>query len=229
MSEEKAPREKFSGLKFSQMKGADIKDSEGEIIGKLQDAIFKKKDNGIELTKFLVGGSFWEEILEDIGVRPDVDPVFPLSALAGVSPKGLRLSVPKSKLKATTLDEDAIDVDEFKLSQLGKFKLLDEKNQRIGNIIDVTFSRDAFQFIIGDGFIKELAEDLGLLADVDFLLEVAFIKEFSIEKKTITLNKDKLALKEIFEKHIPSEGEREEIDQRYRDYKKSFYFPRSQF
>ena len=227
MSEEPTPREKFSGLKFSQMKGCDIQDAAGTKIGNLQDALFKRTEHGFELTKFLVGGSLWEELLEDIGVKDDIDPVFPISALEGVSKKGMRLNVDKDQLKSTTVDEDAIETGEFKLSQLGKYKLTDINDDKIGNIIDVTFSRDAFQFIIGDGFIKELAEDLGLLADVDLLLEVSFIENFDMDEGIIKLNKNKLALKETFEKHIPKLTK--ETDLRYDEYRKAMYFPRSQF
>jgi len=231
MSEEKTPREKFAGLKFSQIKGSDVQDNNGMKIGNLQDACFRHVENGLELTKFIIGGSMIEEILEDIGLRPDVDPVFPIANIKGVSPKGIRLNVTKDKLKSTTLDTDAIEADEFRLSSLGKFKIVDSNGESIGNIIDITFSRNAFQFIIGDGFIKELAEDLGLLSDVDLLLENSFISDFNIDTKTIKLNKGKLALKETFEKHVPTGGREagKNIDHQYEEVRKSMYFPRSQF
>ncbi|MHA2503469.1 MAG: hypothetical protein ACXAE3_11440 [Candidatus Kariarchaeaceae archaeon] len=227
MSEDDYARSRFAGLLFSQIKGCEIRDNTGVKIGVLQDAIFKESKHGFQLTKFLVGGTFWEEMLEDLGIMPDVDPVFPVSAMENVSAKLIQLNVTKDKLKSTTRDTDAIAEDEFKLSELSRFKLVDVNNEKIGNIIDITFSRDAFQFIVGDGFIRELAEDLGLINDVDLLLEVSFIEAFDVDSKTIRLNKDKLNLKTTFEKHIPNLNQ--DADPANDVYRRMLYFPRSEF
>lgn len=151
----------FSGLKFSDIKNCNITDSEGNKIGRLLDAVFKHTIEGLHLTKFTIGGSVLEEMMEDMGLKEDIDPVFPVDVIEGVAPSRIRLNVAQSKLKSTTIHDDAIEPNELKLSTLSKFKILDGKNEHIGNIIDLKFVSDMAHFIVGDGFMLELMEDVG--------------------------------------------------------------------
>lgn len=199
--------DEFSGLKFSDIKNCDIIDSEGERVGRLIDAVFKPSETGMVLRKFIVGGSRWEELLEDLGFRDDIDPVFPVETIDRVTAKHIRLNCTKDELKSTHVDSDAIESDELKLSALSKYQLIDSKDAKIGNIVDLQFESGAFQFIIGDGPFIEWAEDIGLLTDIDFLLSPKYISKFG--DKQITLSQEKAELKETFEKSIETMHARE--------------------
>lgn len=201
MSEDKTLLYNFSGLKFSQIKNCDITDLNGKKIGRLIDAVFRKSSTGLDLTKFVVGGSRWEEMLEDLKIKKDVDPVFPVSLIDSISPKRIKLKVERSELKSTAIDLDAIETDEIKLSGLSKMKLYDDQKEHIGNIIDVKFYDQSFKFIVGDGFFQELIEDLGLAADIDYLLNPEFVSE--ITHKAINLTTSKANMKSTFDKHMP--------------------------
>lgn len=201
--DEKTPQEKFSGLKFSEMRNCDILDVNNKKIGRLQDAIFKRSEAGMELTKFLVGGSFMEELLEDLGLKPDIDPVFKVDKIASVAPKSIKLNCAGSELKSTTTDDDAIEEDEVKLSKLSSVKLIDNENEEIGNIIDMKFSGGSFQFVVGDGVFKEMLEDLGLREDIDFLISPSHITNFSQKELKLDLNKNDLNI--MFKRSIRPE------------------------
>jgi sporulation protein YlmC with PRC-barrel domain len=211
------------------LKNCNIEDKNGVQIGRLLDAVFRLDKSGFTLTKFTVGGSRLEEILEDLGLKEDVDPVFPVEVISGVSPKRIRLNVAKNELKQTSLHKDAIAKDEIKLSEISKFKVLDTDSQHIGNIIDLKFTGKVANFIIGDGFMLELLEDAGLRADVDLLLAPEFIQQ--VEDNQIKLSRSKVELEEIFDKHLPG-FKRIDVDTQTDmaggPQRKTIYFPRSQ-
>lgn len=202
--------ELFSGFKFSDIKNCDIIDKDGERVGRLIDAVFKPSGQGMELKKFVVGGSRFEEMMEDLGLKEDIDPVFPVDVIEVVTHKHIRLNCGKNDLKSTTIDNDAIEGDEMKLSQLSKFKLFDSTSDHIGNIMDLMFDNGAFQFIIGDGPFQEWAEDVGLIADVDFLLSPSYISSFGDNQ--IILSQNKVDLQKTFSRHITQKEGKEARD-----------------
>jgi len=189
--------DRLAGLKFSEVSGAEIQDVDGKKVGKLLDAVFKKvPDAGLDLTKFTVGGGFLEEFLEDIGLKPDIDPVFDVDIIQSISPKRIKLKVPKSELKSTHIHDDAIHEDEIKLSQLSKLDLIDSTQTKLGNIIDIKFDTGHFKFICGDGFFTELLEDVGLKADIDFVVSPSAIE--TISDNHVVLSKSRSELRDIF-------------------------------
>ncbi|MHA2250918.1 MAG: hypothetical protein ACXAD7_11185 [Candidatus Kariarchaeaceae archaeon] len=200
---------RFAGLKFSHVKNCEVCDSTGERIGRLLDAIFKPTDEGLLLTKFTIGGSKLEELLEDIGLKPDIDPVFPVDVIDTISPKRITLNVKKDELKSTEMHDDAIHEDEVKLSGLSKLRLYDNSDEHIGNIIDLKFYDKGFKFIVGDGMFRELIEDLGWVADVDFLVTPKYIASF--DKKKITLSKSREEMKATFDKHMDKSRKKEDL------------------
>ncbi|MHA2171290.1 MAG: hypothetical protein ACXAB7_15485 [Candidatus Kariarchaeaceae archaeon] len=200
--------QRFSGLKFSHVKNVEVQDSQGHRIGRLLDAIFKQTDDGLQLSKFTIGGSRFEELLEDIGLKKDIDPVFSVDLIKAIGPKRIKLNVEQNALKSTEVHDDAIQSDEIKLSWLSKMKLFDNTNEHIGNIQDLKFYENGFKFIVGDGMFKELLEDLGWIADVDFLITPSYIQ--SIEKNKITLSKSRNEMKATFDRHIDKSREQAE-------------------
>ncbi|MHA2221032.1 MAG: hypothetical protein ACXAAO_03125, partial [Candidatus Thorarchaeota archaeon] len=100
-----------------EIKKTEVLDSSGEMIGKITDMTFTF-DGKLELSKFILAGSRWEEFLESIKIRPDRDPVVD-GALIEQMDDHLHLNTTLDSLK-TTLDEDAIAEGEIRLSQLEK-------------------------------------------------------------------------------------------------------------
>lgn len=199
-----SPSKYFSGLRFNEdMKNCDVFDVNDKKLGRLLDAVVKKTDDGWDLSKFTIGGSRFQELLEDLGVKPDIDPVFPVDLIASVAPRSIKLSVPGDSLKSTTIEADAIGSDEIKLSQLSSVKLIDAEDKNMGNIIDMKFADGHFHFVLGDGAWKEFLEDIGLLTDVDYLISPKYID--SIDAKTIKLSQSKKDLDILFKGNLKSD------------------------
>ncbi|MCY3411710.1 MAG: hypothetical protein INQ03_08775 [Candidatus Heimdallarchaeota archaeon] len=194
----------FSGLRFMEdIKNATVYDSNNVKLGRVLDCLVKQTEEGVDLTKFTIGGSYWEELLEDMGLKPDVDPVFGVEVIESVAPKSIKLSVPGEELKSTTIDPDAIDADEFKLSHLSDIQLVDSNDEPLGNIIDIKFAGGHFQFVLGDGSWKEMLEDLGLREDIDFLISPKFVNSF--DQKVLKLSQGKADLTVLFKENIKPE------------------------
>jgi sporulation protein YlmC with PRC-barrel domain len=169
---------------------SDVLDSSGKKIGHIDDLTFKF-DGALILSKFIMAGSVFEEILETIGVRPDEDPVFDASLIKKIDGRKIQLNTTADGLK-TTLDETAIGEEEIRWSDLTKMSIFDKNNTKIGNALDVDFDVDGTtMMIVGGGFIEEILEASGLKADVDILVPGGVIDSIE-EKITLGVSKDKL-------------------------------------
>jgi sporulation protein YlmC with PRC-barrel domain len=187
----------LSGLNLSELDNCVIEDVDGEHVGRLIDCtLMMSEDRGLNLTKFVVGGSKFEEFLEIVKIKKDIDPVFPVSVIERATPGRIKLNIKKDQLKSTYLDEDAIDPNEYKLTSLRKIPVYDNSDEKIGRVIDLQFDGNSFQLILGDSVATEWAESVGLQPDVDFLIAPSFINDF--EKEKITLTKNKVDLKSTF-------------------------------
>ncbi len=190
----------IAGLRFKQIKNLPVYDKNNEKLGKLQDVIFKYSENGCKLVKFVIGGSFFEELAESLGLRPDIDPIFSVDNIKLVTNNKIVLNVAKDELKSTHIDKDAISEDEIKLSKLENIKIYDANEIEVGSIIDLKFHDGSFKFIIGDGFFKESLETIGLRDDIDFLLSPEYISNVNNDK--IVLKKTQQDMQVIFEENI---------------------------
>ncbi|MFX1368810.1 MAG: PRC-barrel domain-containing protein [Promethearchaeota archaeon] len=151
-----------------ELKKRDVVDSSGNKIGRINDMTFTF-DGKLKLSQFILGGSAWEEFLEDIRVRPDRDPVFNGSLIERLGDT-IELNTSRNDLK-TTIDEDAIPSGEIRLSSLEKMNVIDENGVNVGKAVDIDFDVNGdVSLTVGGGFFEEALERIGLKADVDILV-----------------------------------------------------------
>ncbi|TFG03738.1 hypothetical protein EU538_13065 [Candidatus Thorarchaeota archaeon] len=181
------------GLKFSQIKGKDVVDANGKKIGRAVDFVVTfTDDNWIELKSVILGGSRVEELLESIGARPDIDPVFQLDCISQIDEEMVRLAVAGDTLK-DTLDSDVIGANDMKMSDLSKIKVTDSDGFKIGNAIDVWFDASGdLWLVLGGGFLEETLESLNAQPDIDLLVPSYAVK--SMSRKDICLKWTKFQL-----------------------------------
>ena len=72
-------------MKYSEIRGKDVIDSNGEKVGDIIDCIFDVSENKIGLKHFVLGGGMIEELLESIKARPDIDPVCNIADVDSIS------------------------------------------------------------------------------------------------------------------------------------------------
>jgi sporulation protein YlmC with PRC-barrel domain len=174
-----------------EIKKKDVIDSTKETVGKISDMTFIF-DEKLKLSKFILGGSRWEEFLESIKVRPDNDPVFEGSLITQIDDH-VHLDTTRNSLK-TTLDKDAISDDEIRLSMMEKMEIFDVDGVKVGRPLAVNFNRDgSVSVIVGGGFIEEKLEALGIKSDVDIIVPGNVISSIG-EKIHLNVSKDSLGV-----------------------------------
>jgi sporulation protein YlmC with PRC-barrel domain len=181
---------KAANIKFSQMKNKDILDSKGQKIGRVIDFHFLYEDGKVKLKSIVMGGGRIEEFLESIGLRPDVDPFFPLDVIDRFENDQLHLKVEYEKLTEPV----KLGPNEMRLSTLSKHKIIDLDNNNIGNIIDVVFDEKGSPwFVVGGGFFEEFSERIGIRPDIDLLVPQAFVTNISTDAINIKYSKMQLS------------------------------------
>ena len=88
-------------LKFGDISKLDIKDSDGLKLGHVMDLWFDLKSR----LWLVVGGGFFEELLEKLHAQPDIDLLIPMDFINGITPKNISLDKSKFELESTCQDE----------------------------------------------------------------------------------------------------------------------------
>ncbi len=178
-------------MKYSEIRGKDVVDSNGEKVGEIMDLIFNYSDNKIELKHMVLGGGRIEELLEAIGARPDIDPVCNLDNIEKIEDK-VYLNVDRESLKKT-LDPGVIGENDIKFSALSDIKIIDSDDFKIGFVIDVWFDSEGVMWLVlGGGFFEELLERLHVQPDIDLLVPPHFIETLNSNEIKLTVSRFQL-------------------------------------
>lgn len=183
-------------MKYSEIRGKDVIDKNGEKVGNIMDCIIDISENKIALKHLVLGGGFIEELLESIGARPDIDPVCNVEDLASISDK-VYLEVAKESLKKT-IDPGVLTKTDLKLGEFRKLDIVDSDGLKLGNVIDLWFDlKSRMWLVLGSGYFEELLEKLHAQPDIDLLVPMEYIKEVTCEK--ICLDRTKFELESTCE------------------------------
>jgi sporulation protein YlmC with PRC-barrel domain len=175
----------------NEIRKCDVVDSTGRKIGKIGDMTFTF-DGNLNLAKFVLRGSAWDEFLESIGARPEKDPVFDASLIHRIGDK-VQLNTNVNSLK-TTLDEGAITEAEIRWSELKDRYIVDKDEVRVGKAVDIDFDIDGTASLtVGGGVIEETLESIGLKTDVDIIVPAETIESMG-DKIKLRVSKDELQL-----------------------------------
>jgi len=168
---------------ISDLRKKTVISSDGLKIGRIIDVVFTAD---CKLHSFIIGGSRWEEIREQLGRIEDIDPVVPVEAIQKVK-EVILLNIPKEKLLNFT-EESAIPDEAFTYSDLKRKKIFDKREHKFGKIINLIFAPTGEPaFIIGGTVFEELTESLGIKDNIDLFLPLTNIHE--VINKRIRLNK----------------------------------------
>ena len=178
-------------LNCRELRECDVVDSAGEKIGQISDMTFTF-DGELKLSQFILAGSAWEEFLESIGTRPDMDPVFDGTLIKRLGDR-IELNTSRNSLKST-LDKDAVPSGEIRLSSLEQMDILDELGVVVGKAVDIDFDVNGkASLTVGGGFIEETLESLGFKKDIDIIVPGSAISAIT-DVIQLRVSKDSLGL-----------------------------------
>lgn len=174
---------------ISEMRKKTVVCSKGSQVGNIQDIVV---NNQYQLESFIIGGSFWEEFRERIGIIQDIDPVVPANNIAEISEKKIVLKIPKEELRHK-LEEGVISPTALTYTLLKRKRVIDSKGKSLGKIVNMVLLPCAeIAFIIGGTRLEEIAESIGFKENWDLLLPVKYIKSVDVETITLNVSQDKL-------------------------------------
>ncbi|MBD3189427.1 MAG: hypothetical protein GF308_02230 [Candidatus Heimdallarchaeota archaeon] len=174
---------------ISEMRKKTVICSKGSKIGNIQDIVV---NNQYQLESFIIGGSFWEEFRERLGIIKDIDPVVPVNNVAEITKNEIILNLPKEELPHK-LEEGVISPTAITYNLLRRKKVIDSKGKTIGKIVNLVILPCAeIAFIIGGPRLEEIAESIGFKENWDLLLPIKYIKSVDDETITINVSQDKL-------------------------------------
>ena len=164
----------------------------GHLVGSVIDFAF---DMNYKLTRFVIGGTIVEELQERLRLKPDDDPVVPISLIdtsEKISDKSFKLLVEEEKL-LNKLQKEAFEEGETLFSHIKKTNVVCNDNQKVGNIVDVIVCPDlSLEFIIGENQLVEFMEKIKLMKNYDLLLPSGLIQTREDRKLVIKKSKQEL-------------------------------------
>lgn len=174
---------------ITEMRKRTVLCSEESKVGRIIDVVF---DAEYGLRSFIIGGDFWEEFREALGVIDDIDPVIPIENISEITEKEIKLNVPRGELKHK-LEEGVIPPTALTYNNLRRKKVIDANGNKIGKIVNMVFLPcGEASFILGGPMLEELAEAMGLRTNWDLLLPVKYIEAITEETIKITAKQDTL-------------------------------------
>ncbi|MHA2091445.1 MAG: hypothetical protein ACW98K_11345 [Candidatus Kariarchaeaceae archaeon] len=179
---------------FGQLRKVKVIDVDGIDVGKVIDFVV---DQDFKLSKFILGGSFIEELKERIGLKVDDDPVVSLESIDQTGTpvvNQVQLTIKAEEL-SNKLDPKAIGSDEYVFSQLSKYDVVSNKGDRIGKIVDALLAKDGLtSFVLGERALVEFFERVGLIGNYDLLIPPKCIAKIQDQEIRITSSKEELKL-----------------------------------
>lgn len=133
-------------LNLGSLKFKIIIDPNGNKIGRIKDAVINKRF--LSVRGFVIKGSTWEELLEDLGIKKDVDPLLPLNIIEKISDKNIVINKLSKELQ-NAMDPTTLTDDEVFFSSFKEMPVFDKNGDDVGLIIDIHFDNSHMIFQLG--------------------------------------------------------------------------------
>jgi len=179
-----------SPVDTADLKKTDLYDSENKRIGNIIDFCV---NSNYKLSRVILGGSFFEETKEKLGMKLDDDPVVPIDLFKEYDDR-ITISVPGSDLK-NKLMKDVFEEDEMMFSDLKKRTVVGAGGKVIGRVVDaLLYPGGKVDLVLGDSILIEFLEKIKLQDNYDLLLPCDEIKSIDDSKIYITKSKEELEI-----------------------------------
>ncbi len=178
--------DKFENI--SEMRKKAIITPDGKKIGHIIDVVF---DERYYLHSFIIGGSFWEEFREKLGIIDDIDPVLPAENIIEISKKAITIDLNKDQLKHK-FQSEAFPEQAYFYNNLKRKEIHDYYNNSIGKICNLIFLPcGEAAFLLKCSLPKE-SIPRGITSEWDLLLPSANIESISHQKIKLSVNVEML-------------------------------------
>ncbi|MCE7733884.1 MAG: hypothetical protein GPJ54_03330 [Candidatus Heimdallarchaeota archaeon] len=198
-----------SNIRLTKLRRLHFVDVDDNDVGSLEDITFAI-DN-LEPQHLILGSNFFEELMEEIGKRENIDEIAPLSIVSEIDSNHAILSESIDDLERTTGSGDYLRKYQVILySMFQKYEVHDNNGVFDGELIDVQLNGSESQFIFNYPSLKSKLMTDGYMQRFEIAVPLNKI-EISSEKLIITTNEEDIALK-AKEQHQPKEKGKSTIE-----------------
>ncbi|OLS20903.1 MAG: hypothetical protein HeimC3_38140 [Candidatus Heimdallarchaeota archaeon LC_3] len=133
-------------LNLGSLKFKTVLDANGKKLGRIKNAVINKRT--LTVRGFVIKGNIWEEVLEDIGLITDHDPLLPLDLIEKITEKNIVINKIKNELK-NAMEPTALTDDEIFFSSFREMPVYDKNGDEFGFIIDIHFNKGTISYELG--------------------------------------------------------------------------------
>ena len=133
-------------LNLGSLKFKTVLDANGKKLGRIKNAVINKRT--LTVRGFVIKGNIWEEVLEDIGLITDRDPLLPLDLIEKITEKNIIINKMKNELK-NAMEPTTLTDDEVFFSSFREMPVYDKNGDEFGFIIDIHFNKGTISYELG--------------------------------------------------------------------------------
>jgi sporulation protein YlmC with PRC-barrel domain len=171
----------FSKIRFSKLKRYHFVDINDIDIGSLEDLVLDV--DTLVPTYLLLGAGFFEELMEELGEKADVDELAPIDSVSEKAQETMLVNLPFDDLQ-TTSNKGALPFAGIKYSDLLKLPIIDSSQQFEGSLIDMEIHGNKSRFIFRSPLITENLQNQGYYQS----FEISFLtSQITLEDNQILL------------------------------------------
>lgn len=191
-------------IRYSRLKHLHFVDKENHDMGTLEDLVLDKET--LELSHILLGSSFFEEFMEEIGEIDNIDELAPVDIITGIEDGYVVISCNLEDLQTTNSD-GTLPIDGLLFTKMMKLPVNFKDSSDVAELYDFIIDDDNPRFI----FL--------LTSLIEKLLPMGYGQQFSISVplSLVSVSKDKVDLNLTLAKIEKLISKKYQMKQRGRD------------
>ncbi len=157
---------------LSSLSTKTVIDADGKKLGWIKDAVVNL--DTFQIRGFVIYGSRIEELLEDMGVRKDVDPFLTMKEIKDKTESTVTLTKGAGDL-ANVMEPGFLSDNELLFSKMRKMAVIDSKGQKLGIFTDIFLKGEEAVFQIGGKEFLEYLQKNRWTQNLTYLIEPSHI------------------------------------------------------
>lgn len=180
----------LSNIRLAKLKRYHFVDSEDNDIGCIEDLTLSKST--LQPTQFLLGSNFFEELLEELGKKGNIDEIVPLDIVSEMDHEHVILSESIENLEVT--DENGVipgDLPLYLYSNILNYKIFDNSGEVDAVLIDIILNYENSCLIFNYSNLKASLMSEGFYQRFEISVPISKIK-IEDEKIIILSSKEEM-------------------------------------
>ncbi len=162
-------------VNLSNLRRKTVYDVSGDKVGRINDLIINKKS--LDVRGFVIHGSFAEELLENLNLRKDFDPLITAGNIVSMDENSIKLNVNKSDL-SNAMEPGEIKDNEMLFSDIKIIPVNCKNDNEIGIFKDVYFAKDGTpSYCLGGKNFFDILRAQHCSPDMDYIVDQAYITQ----------------------------------------------------